>query len=56
MRNDWVNRAAEHDSDLSLSGDAIAWRRELNGSKDNAVLLTRTFNFTIAERIKGMDP
>ena len=55
MRNDWVNRAAEHDSDLA-SRRREHMAKELDRSKDNAVLLTRAFNVKIAERIKGMDP
>ena len=51
----WVNRAAEHDSDLA-SRRRERMAQELERSKDNAVLLTRAFNFKIAERIKGMDP
>ena len=54
-RNGWVNRAAEHDSDLA-SRRRERMAKELDRSKDNAVLLTRAFNFKIAERIKGMDP
>ena len=54
-RNGWVNRAAEHDSDLA-SRRRERMAQELERSKDNAVLLTRAFNFKIAERIKGMDP
>ena len=55
MRNGWVNRAAEHDSDLA-SRRRERMAKELDRSKDNAVVLTRAFNFKIAERIKGMDP
>ena len=55
MRNDWVNRAAEHDSDLA-SRRREHMAKELDRSKDNAVSLTRAFNVKIAERIKGMDP
>ena len=55
MRNGWVNRAAEHDSDLA-SRRRERMEKELDRSKDNAVLLTRAFNVKIAERIKGMDP
>ena len=53
--HDWVNRAAEHDSDLA-SRRRERMEKELDRSKDNAVLLTRAFNVKIAERIKGMDP
>ena len=54
MRNDWVNRAAEHDSDLA-SRRREHMAKELDRSKDNAVSLTRAFNVKIAERIEGMD-
>ena len=54
-RYNWRNRAAEHDSDLA-SRRRERMEKELDRSKDNAVLLTRAFNFKIAERIKGMDP
>ena len=53
--HDWVNRAAEHDSDLA-SRRRERMEKELDRSKDNAVLLTRAFTLSkIAERIKGMD-
>ena len=55
MRNDWVNRAAEHDSNLA-SRRRERMAKELERAQDNAVVLTRAFNFKIAERIKGMDP
>ena len=54
-RYNWRNRAAEHDSDLA-SRRRERMEKELDRSKDNAVVLTRAFNFKIAERIKGMDP
>ena len=54
-RYNWRNRAAEHDSDLA-SRRRERMEKELDRSKDNAVLLTRAFNVKIAERIKGMDP
>ena len=54
-RNGWVNRAAEHDSDLA-SRRRERMAKELERAQDNAVVLTRAFNFKIAERIKGMDP
>ena len=55
MNNGWVNRAAEHDSDLA-SRRRERMAQELDRSKDNAVSLTRAFNVKITERIKGMDP
>ena len=55
MRNGWVNRAAEHDSNLA-SRRRERMAKELERAQDNAVVLTRAFNFKIAERIKGMDP
>ena len=53
--HDWVNRAAEHDSDLA-SRRRERMAKELERAQDNAVVLTRAFNFKIAERIKKMDP
>ena len=52
--HDWVNRAAEHDSDLA------SWRREhtakeLERSQDDALILIRAALAKVAERIKGMD-
>ena len=54
-RYNWRNRAAEHDSDLA-SRRRERMAEELERAQDNAVVLTRAFNFKIAERIKGMDP
>ena len=55
MRNGWVNRAAEHDSDLaSRRRERVA--KELERSKDDAVLLIRAALAKVAERIQGMDP
>ena len=54
-RYNWRNRAAEHDSDLA-SRRRERMAKELERAQDNAVVLTRAFNFKIAERIKGMDP
>ena len=55
MRNGWVNRAAEHDSDLaSRRRERVA--KELERSKDDAVLLILAALAKVAERIQGMDP
>ena len=54
MRNDWVNRAAEHDSDLaSRRRDRMA--KELDREKDYAVTLSRAALKKVAERIDSMD-
>ena len=55
MRNGWVNRPAEHDSDLaSRRRERVA--KELERSKDDAMLLIRAALAKVAERIQGMDP
>ena len=54
MRNDWVNRAAEHDSDLA-SRRREHTAKELERSQDDALILIRAALATVAERIKGMD-
>ena len=55
MRNDWVNRAAEHDSDLA-SRRREHTAKELERSQDDALILIRAALAKVAERIKGMDP
>ena len=55
MRNGWVNRAAEHDSDLA-SRRREHTAKELERSQDDAVVLIRAALAKVAERIKGMDP
>ena len=52
---DWVNRAAEHDSDLA-SRRRERMARELERSKDDAVMLARAVRAKYAEKIEGMDP
>ena len=55
MRNDWVNRAAEHDSDLaSRRRERVA--KELERAKDDTVTLVRAALAKVAERIQGMAP
>ena len=54
-RYNWRERGLASDSDLA-SRRRERMEKELDRSKDNAVLLTRAFNVKIAERIKGMDP
>ena len=54
MRNDWVNRAAEHDSDLA-SRRREHTAKELERSQDDALILIRAALGKVAERIKGMD-
>ena len=53
-RNGWVNRAAEHDSDLA-SRRRERMAKELDRSKDDAVTLARAARAKVAERIEGMD-
>ena len=55
MRNGWVNRAAEHDSDLA-SRRREHTAKELERSQDDAVVLIRAALAKVAERIQGMDP
>ena len=54
MRNGWVNRAAEHDSDLA-SRHRERMVKELERAKDDAVVLIRAALAKVAERIQGMD-
>ena len=53
-RNGWVNRAAEHDSDLA-SRRRERMAKELECAKDAGVVLIRADLAKVAERIKGMD-
>ena len=55
MRNDWVNRAAEHDSDLA-SRRRERMAKELERAQDDTVTLARAALAKVAERIQGMDP
>ena len=55
MRNGWVNRAAEHDSDLAFRRREHT-AKELERSQDDAVVLIRAALAKVAERIQGMDP
>ena len=52
--HDWVNRAAEHDSDLA-SRRRERMAKELDRAKDDAVVLIRAALAKVAERIQGMD-
>ena len=54
MRYDWVNRAAEHDSDLA-SRRRERMAKELEREKDYAVTLSRAALAKVAERIDSMD-
>ena len=55
MRNGWVNRAAEHDSDLaSRRRERVA--KELERAQDDGVLLVRATLAMVAKRLEGMDP
>ena len=54
MRNDWVNRAAEHDSDLA-SRRREHTAKELERAQDDAVVLIKAALDKVAERIEGMD-
>ena len=55
MRNDWVDRAAEHDSDLaSRRRERVA--KELERAKDDTVTLARAALAKVAERIPGDGP
>ena len=54
MRNDWVNRAAEHDSDLA-SRRREHMAKELERSQDDGLKLVRADLAKVAERIAGMD-
>ena len=55
MRNGWVNRAAEHDSNLA-SRRRERMMKELERAQDDAVTLVRAALAKVAERIKVMDP
>ena len=52
--HDWVNRAAEHDSDLA-SRRRERMEKELDRAKDDAAVLIRAALAKVAERIQGMD-
>ena len=52
--HDWVNRAAEHDSDLA-SRRREHTAKELERSQDDALILIRATLGKVAERIQGMD-
>ena len=54
MRNGWVNRAAEHDSDLA-SRRRERMAKELDRAQDDAAVLIRAALAKVAERIQGMD-
>ena len=54
MRNGWVNRAAEHDSDLA-SRHRERMAKELERAQDDAVVLIRSALDKVRERIEGMD-
>ena len=54
MRNGWVNRAAEHDSDLA-SRRREHMAKEMERSQDDALILIRAALAKVAERIEGMD-
>ena len=53
-RNGWVNRAAEHDSDLA-SRRRERMEKELDRAKDDAAVLIRALLGKVAERIQGMN-
>ena len=54
MRNGWVNRAAEHDSDLA-SRPRERMAREYERAQDDALTLIRAALALVAERIQGLD-
>ena len=54
MRNGWVNRAAEHDSDLA-SRRRERMAQELDRAKDDASVLIKAALDKVKERIEGMD-
>ena len=54
MRYGWVNRAAEHDSDLA-SRRRERMAKELERSQDDGLMLVRADLAKYAERIKEMD-
>ena len=53
--HDWVNRAAEHDSDLA-SRRRERMAKEVERAQDDAVVLIRATLDKVKERIEGMDP
>ena len=55
MRNGWVNRAAEHDSDLA-SRRREHTAKELERAQDDALILIKAVLDKVKERIEGMDP
>ena len=55
MRNGWVNRAAEHDSNLA-SRRRERMAKELERAQDDGVMLIRADLAKVAERIQGLDP
>ena len=55
MRNGWVNRAAEHDSDLA-SRRRERMEKELERAQDDAVILIRAALGMVAKRLDGMNP
>ena len=54
MRNGWVNRAAEHDSDLA-SRLRERWARKLEESREDAMAMVGAFKAKVRERIESMD-
>ena len=52
--HDWVNRAAEHDSDLA-SRRRERMAKEKERAQDDVLTLARAALAKVAERIKGMD-
>ena len=52
--HNWVNRAAEHDSDLA-SRRRERMAKELDRAKDNAVTLARAALAKVAEKIQRLD-
>ena len=53
--HDWVNRAAEHDSDFA-SRRRERMEKELDRAKDDAAVLIKATLAKVEERIEGMDP
>ena len=54
-RNGWVNRAAEHDSDLA-SRRRERMAKEVERAQDDAAVTIRATLDKVKERIEGMDP
>ena len=52
--HDWVNRAAEHDSDLAFRRREHT-AKELERFQDDALILIKAALAKVAERIQGMD-